>query len=104
MVNLMRPKIEGNVVRGRKLLPRWSYCVWTSAGRALTRNIKDLEPRAHEPDSNRPRRAVPELELRQTPDERPELLILFRGQRRRPTFLELFLFQGWVEFRCQEGQ
>ena len=67
-------------------------------------NVEDFEPAADERDGDGPRSRVPELELGQTPYEGPELLILLCGQRHQPTFLELFLLQGWVEFRCQEGQ
>lgn len=44
------------------------------------RQIKYLEPTAHEPQRNGPRRTVPELKLGQSPYEGPELLVLFRGQ------------------------
>ena len=39
------------------------------------RHVEDLEPAAEEADGDRSSSAVPEFEFRQTPDERPELLI-----------------------------
>ena len=43
-------------------------------------NVEDLEPAAQEGNSNGASSAVPELELGQSSNERPELLIPLSGQ------------------------
>ena len=44
------------------------------------RHIEDFKPRRSEPQQNRPRTAMPELELGQPAYEGSELLVLFRRQ------------------------
>lgn len=68
-------------------------------------NIKDCEPSAQEADGDGPRARVPELELRKTPDEGPELLVLSRRQSACGAVLHAFvLFDGGVEFGLEEGE
>jgi hypothetical protein len=69
-------------------------------------NVEDLEPRAQEANRNRPRRAMPELELGQPSDKRAELLVLLRWQRgSRVAVLEPFVLrERGVEFRLQERE
>ena len=43
------------------------------------RQVEDLKPTAHKADDHCPCRRMPKLELRQSPDERSELLVLLRG-------------------------
>ena len=67
--------------------------------------IKNLKPAAEEANSNRPGGGVPELELRQPPDKRPELLIFFCGKPRGISVLHaLILFQRGVEFRGEKSE
>lgn len=51
---------------------------------------------------------MPELELGQTADERPELVVLLGGEAGGGTcvavFQALIVCEGGVEFRCQEGE
>ena len=47
---------------------------------------------------------MPELELRQPPDERPELFVLLRRQRALTVFDALILSQAGIELRLKEGE
>jgi hypothetical protein len=47
---------------------------------------------------------MPELELRQSPNERTELLILLRRQTRLTILQSLVLIQRRIEFGLQEGE
>ena len=55
-------------------------------------NIEDFKPSAEEANGGCPCRTMPELELRKSSDKGAELLVIFSGQRRGATFLQLFLF------------
>lgn len=73
--------------------------------RPENRHIEHAEPSAHEADGDGARARVPELELRQAPDEGSELLVLSRRQSAcGAVFHALVLFDGGVEFRLQEGE
>jgi len=67
--------------------------------------VENLEPAAHEADGDRSRGRMPELELGQPSDKRPELVVLFRGQGRAFPVLQTFILrQARVELGLQEGQ
>ena len=68
------------------------------------RNIKDLGPRAQEPDRDRPRRRVPELKLGQSADEGSELVVLFCGEAGFAVFETFVLGEERVEFGLEEGE
>jgi len=69
------------------------------------RQIEDLEPAAEEADGDRLGGRVPELELWQPADKRPELLVLFCGESARVAVFHSFvLFERGVEFGGEEGE
>lgn len=71
-------------------------------------NVEDREPTAHEADGDGAGGRVPELELGQTADEGPELVILLGGKAGRSagvTVLHtLILCERGVELGCQESE
>jgi hypothetical protein len=75
------------------------------------RQIEHVKPTRHKAPKNHPRGTMPELELGQPPDKRPELLILLGGQGapaglsvRAAVLQPLILRQRRIEFRLQEGE
>jgi hypothetical protein len=67
--------------------------------------VEDLEPAAEEANGDGLGGRVPELELRQPADERPELLVLFCGEPAGVAIFHSFiLFERGVEFRGEEGK
>ena len=67
--------------------------------------VEQLEKRAEEGDGGGLGGGVPELELRQSPDERPELLVLRGGQRHAVLLLlPIVLCHGRVNLGGEEGQ
>ena len=67
--------------------------------------VEQLEKRAEEGDGGGLSGGVPELELRQSPDERPELLVLRGGQRHAVLLLlPVILRHGRVDLGGEEGQ
>ena len=67
--------------------------------------IERPEEAAHEPDGDGPRRRVPELELRQPPHERAELVVLLRRQpARRAVLHALVLLERRIELGRDEGE
>lgn len=69
------------------------------------REVEDLKPAAEKANGNRAGRRVPELELWQPADKRPELLIFFCRQPAGVAVLHAFiLFQRGVEFGGEEGE
>lgn len=70
------------------------------------RHVEHLEPGAKKGDQDGARRADPELEFRQAPDEGAELLVLLDWQgRAHVVVLERLVFgEGGVEFGLEEGE
>lgn len=68
------------------------------------RNIKDFKPSAKEANGNSPGSTMPELEFRQTADERTELIVLIRWESCRSTFFEIVGFESGVEFGLEESE
>lgn len=70
------------------------------------RDVEDLEPAADEPDDDRSGRGVPELELGESSDKRPELLVLLGRQVSNCAILHLIIQSliRRVELWLQEGQ
>lgn len=69
-------------------------------------HVKNAEPAAQERDANGARGRVPELELGQPADERPELLVLLGRQAASRAVLHLVVegLVGRVELGRQEGE
>lgn len=68
--------------------------------RPKDRQIEHAEPRADEANGDSLGRRVPEFELRKSPDERSELVVLFCWETSCiAIFHALILLNGWVEFR-----
>ena len=69
-------------------------------------NVENGEPAAYEADGDGTGSRVPELELRQAADERPELFVLLCGEAGAciSVFQALILGEGGVEFGCQKGE
>lgn len=70
------------------------------------RDIEDGEPATQEADGDGTGGRVPELELRQAADERPELVILLGGQAGAGVaiFQTFILGEGGIELRGKEGE
>ena len=47
---------------------------------------------------------MPEFELRQSPDERSEFLVIFLGKRRLSIFQIVAFCERWIEFRLKKGE
>lgn len=67
--------------------------------------VENLEPAAEEADCDRLCRRVPELKLWQPAYERPELLVLLRGEATSGAVFHAFiLLKRGVEFRGEKGE
>ncbi len=69
-------------------------------------HVAEREPGAEEGDGDGTRRGIPELELGQAADERPELLVLLGRQRAGRPVLHLIVHQfvRRVELGLQKGE
>lgn len=69
-------------------------------------DVEDLEPAAYETDQDGAGSSVPELELGQAADERPELFVLLSWQRANGAVLHLAVYRliGRVELGLEEGE